>query len=142
MWPRVCKALGREDWLADPRLRTREDRARHADELEAGVVAWCRERTVDQVVGAMTAQGVPAAPVNDVPHAARDPHVAAREVLMEVPDPVAGRIHVSGKSIHLSRTPMIVGSAPTVGQHTDEVLSAVLGYSTEKIAALRGEGVI
>ncbi len=142
MWPRVCKALGREDWLADPTLRTREDRARHAGELEADIVAWCRERTVDQVVGAMTAQGVPAAPVNDVPHAARDPHVAAREVLMEVPDPVAGRIHVSGKSIHLSRTPMIVGSAPTVGQHTDEVLSAVLGYSKEKIAALRREGVI
>jgi formyl-CoA transferase len=80
--------------------------------------------------------------VNDVPRAARDPHIAAREVLMEVPDAVAGRIHVAGKSIHFSRTPMTVGSTPAVGQHTADILTRVLGYSQEQIALLKRDGAI
>ncbi|MEE9284538.1 MAG: CoA transferase [Dehalococcoidia bacterium] len=142
MWPRVCRVLGRADWLDDPRLKTRDGRAQHAEEAEAVIVAWCRERTVQQVVDAFSEEGVPAAPVNDVPGAARDPHIAAREVLVETPDPVAGSLHVAGKMIHFSRTEMVVGSTPTVGQHTDEVLTETLGYPPERVAELKEAGVV
>ena len=142
MWLPACRAMGRADWPADPSLRTRKDREKHAAELEAGVEAWCRERTVQEVVDAFVREGVPVSPVNDVPAAAADPHLAARELLMEVPDPVAGRIHVAGKMVKLSRTEMVVGSAPTIGQHTDEVLKSILRYTPERIKALRAEGVV
>jgi crotonobetainyl-CoA:carnitine CoA-transferase CaiB-like acyl-CoA transferase len=59
-----------------------------------------------------------------------------------VPDPVAGTMWVSGKSIKFSRTPMVVGSAPTVGQHTREVLTELLGYSDQKAQALVDEEVV
>jgi formyl-CoA transferase len=61
---------------------------------------------------------------------------------VEVPDAVAGSIHVTGKMIKFSRTPMVVGQTPVVGQHTREILSGVLGYSGERIEALSDAGVI
>ena len=74
--------------------------------------------------------------------AATDPHLKEREILVEVPDPVAGRIHVAGKMIKFSRTPMVVGSAPVVGEHTEEILRDTLGYSRQRIDALRGQGAV
>ena len=62
--------------------------------------------------------------------------------MMEVPDPVAGTMWVSGKSIKFSRTPMVVGSAPTVGQHTREVLTKLLGYSDDETQALVDDEVV
>ena len=62
--------------------------------------------------------------------------------MMEVPDPVAGTMWVSGKSIKFSRTPMVVGSAPTVGQHTREVLADLLGFADERVEALIDRGVV
>ena len=142
MWPAACRAMGRSDWLEDPRFKTRADRARLSQELEPGVQEWCRQRTVQEVVEAFSGEGLPVAPVNDLPQAARDPHLAAREVLTEVPDPVAGTIHVAGKMIKFSRTEMVVGSAPTVGQHSDEVLTGILGYTQEQMKALRSAEAI
>lgn len=65
-----------------------------------------------------------------------------REVIKEVDDPIAGKIQVAGSMIKLSRTPMVVGTTPMVGQHTREVLAGTLGYSDEKIEALAENGVV
>ena len=62
--------------------------------------------------------------------------------MVEVPDPTAGSIHVTGKVIKFSRTPMVVGSAPAIGEHNDDVLRDLLGYSGETVDELRRAGVI
>ena len=85
---------------------------------------------------------IPCAPVNDVVQAANEPHLREREIMMEVPDPVAGTMWVSGKMIKFSRTPMVVGSAPTPGQHNEEILKDILGYSDDKVAELQDAEVI
>jgi crotonobetainyl-CoA:carnitine CoA-transferase CaiB-like acyl-CoA transferase len=59
-----------------------------------------------------------------------------------VPDFLAGDIAVSGDYWHFSRTPVVVGSTPQVGEHNDEVLCDMLGYSTEEVAQMRAEQVI
>jgi crotonobetainyl-CoA:carnitine CoA-transferase CaiB-like acyl-CoA transferase len=61
---------------------------------------------------------------------------------VEVPDPIAGTIAVSGDYWHFSRSEVPVGSTPTVGQHTDEILGGLLGFSSDKLATLREERVI
>lgn len=142
MWARLCRALDRPDLLDDPRSATRAGRREHSAWLEAELAAWFAGRTTVEAVDRLSAHSVPAAPVNGVEQAAADPHLHEREVLVEVPDPVAGRIHVAGKMIKLDRTPMVVGPAPTVGQHTEEVLAGVLGYSDDAIEALRSDGVV
>jgi formyl-CoA transferase len=57
-------------------------------------------------------------------------------------DPVAGEMYLPGATVKLSRTPARVGPVPTVGQHTDEVLGALLGYDHARLAALRAMGAI
>ena len=85
---------------------------------------------------------VVAAPVNTIPQAAQDSHPWERRAMVEVPDFLAGTIAVSGDFWHFSRTPAIVGSTPKVGEHNEEVLDDLLGYSEEEIATLYANDVI
>ena len=142
MWTRICEALERPDLLKDPRFATRQERSDRAEELEQEVAGWFLERTMQKASDHLSRFSVPCSPVNDVAQAANDPHLSEREILMEVPDPIAGSIHVAGKMIKFSRTPMVVGSTPMVGEHTEEVLRDVLGYSGERIRALEESGVV
>jgi formyl-CoA transferase len=85
---------------------------------------------------------VPCAPVNTISQSAVEEHLAARDVMVEVPDENAGTMFVTGRVMKFSRSGMPVGSAPTVGQHTDEILSGLLGRSPDEIADLRAAGVV
>ncbi len=142
MWPRVCEALEHPEWLDDPRFATRDDRTENVDVLEEGISEWLKLRSTKEAVEDLSAHSIPCAPVNTTEQAANEPQLHEREIMMEVPDPVAGTMWVSGKSIKFSRTPMVVGSAPTVGQHTREVLTELLGYSDEKAQSLVDEEVV
>ena len=83
-----------------------------------------------------------AAPVHTIAEAAEDSHPWERGALKEVPDFLAGTIAVSGDFWHFSRTPAVVGSTPRVGEHNEEILSGLLGFSAEEIADMRREKVI
>ncbi len=142
MWPRVCEALEHPEWLDDPRFATRDDRTENVDVLEEGISEWLKQRSTKEAVEDLSAHSIPCAPVNTTEQAANEPQLHEREIMMEVPDPVAGTMWVSGKSIKFSRTPMVVGSAPTVGQHTREVLTELLRYSNEEAQALVDDEVV
>ena len=105
------------------------------------LVNWFPERTTAEAVQTLSDAGVPVAPVNDIPRAAQDPHLREREVMVEVSDQAAGTIHVTGRVIKFSRSGMPVGSAPEIGEHSEEILHGVLGLSATEIEALRAGGV-
>ena len=142
IWSRVCAALDRPEWLDDPRFTDRSSRDANIAALESVVSKWFADRTTKDAVDHLSNHSIPAAPINSVEQAAVEPHLTEREVLVEVPDPIAGKIHVSGKYIKFSRTPMVVGSTPTLGEHTDEVLGDILGYPAERIEELKTQGVV
>ena len=142
MWLRLCEATGKSEWLGDDRFATRDLRSQNAAALEEGLSEWFADKEMQAAADLLASYGVPCSPVNTTAQAARDPHLTEREIMMEVPDPVAGTMWVTGKSIKLSRTPMTVGETPVVGQHTDEILRDVLGYGAERIAALSESQVI
>lgn len=142
MWGRFCKAIRRQDLINDARFSSRTERKKNFKELELEIEKWFSDRTTNETVDILSTHSVPAAPINGIEEASRDPHLDEREILVEVPDPVAGSIHVAGKMIKLNRTPMVVKGAPSVGQHTFEVLSKDLGYSKDKIETLLSEGVV
>lgn len=123
-------------------LRGPHRREKNVTIAEEEVAAWFAARTVEEAVDTMSKAGVPCGPVNDVPQAARSPQLWERELLVEVPDPVAGSIHVSGKYIKLSRSENVVGSAPRVGEHTEAILAGLLKYTPEQVQSLREEKVI
>ena len=143
MWQRVAKAMGRPEWLEDPRFASSEVRDRNRDALvEQELSAWFAQHTVKESVELLSAHSVPIVPVNTVAQAAEDPHPWERDLLIEVPDPVAGSIHVSGNIIHYSRSALNIGPTPLPGQHTEEILRESLGMTQEALADLREAQVI
>ena len=104
--------------------------------------AWCAQHTVDEICKALLDIGVPVAPVKTIPEVAKDPHLWAREMLVKQPDALAGDIYVPGVAMKMSATPGQVRPVPTPGQHTDEILSRLLGYDAATLADLRTAKVI
>ena len=142
MWPRVCRALGKPEWLDDPRFTERKVRQQHGSVIAEAVTAVLADLTMQEAIDHFTKHDITAAPVNTILQAEADPHPWERRVMVEVPDPIAGTIAVSGDYWHFSRSEAVVGSTPTVGQHTEELLSDLLGLTPEQVAELREARVV
>ena len=142
MWSRLCEAVEKQEWLEDDRFATRELRTQNADSLEEGLSAWFADKNMQDAADYLASHGVPCSPVNTTAQAAKDPHLKEREIMMEVPDPIAGTMWVTGKAVKFSRTPMVVGTTPLVGEHTTEILSDVLGYDDSRIQSLHEAAVV
>ncbi|MCD6479568.1 CoA transferase, partial [Candidatus Bathyarchaeota archaeon] len=104
---------------------------------------WVSERTVKEVVDTLVEADVAVAPVLNIDEVVEEPHLVARGLFTEVEHPKLGRIKVPTYPVKFSEIRGFkVTSAPMLGQHTEEVLSELLGYSKEEIEGLRREGVI
>jgi crotonobetainyl-CoA:carnitine CoA-transferase CaiB-like acyl-CoA transferase len=112
------------------------------DSPRKAVEAWCLAHTVDEIVAALVEADIPVAPVKTIPEVAKDPHLWEREMLVKMEDPVAGEMYLPGATIKMSKTPGRIGPVPTPGQHTDEVLSQLLGYDRAELNELRQAKVI
>jgi len=112
------------------------------DPRKVAVAKWCEQNTVDHIVSTLLAAEIPVAPVKTIPQAAEDPHLWEREMLVKMPDAVAGEMYLPGATIKMSKTPGRVGHVPTPGEHTDEVLSSLLGYDRPTLDELRQAKVI
>lgn len=104
---------------------------------------WVRERSVGEVMDRLVKADVAVAPVLNIDKVMEEPHLVARGMFKEVEHPKLGRIKVPAFPVKFSDIKGFdVSSAPTLGQHTEEVLSCLLSYSKEEIEELRREGVI
>lgn len=142
IWPRLCEAIGAPEWVDDARFTAFHSRAAAWEVIEERLRGWFGGRTVRESVDRFSALGIPINAVNGVAEAAREPHLHERELLVEVPDPVAGSIHVSGKNIKLSRSETHVGAAPAPGEHTEDILNGLLGFTTKEIDDLQAAGAV
>jgi crotonobetainyl-CoA:carnitine CoA-transferase CaiB-like acyl-CoA transferase len=142
MAERLFRAIGREDMIDDPRFRTNTDRVRNIDECDGTVAAFIAARTLDDNMAIFQAAEVTASPVYEIDQLIDDEHIQARGVIVEAPDDEMGSVLMHNVIPRLSATPgRIRRPAPTLGQHTREMLVAI-GYSAEQIAALAADGVI
>jgi formyl-CoA transferase len=141
MWHALLKAIGREDLIGDGRYETAEARAKHVDDVNAVIEAWTSTRNKYEVTKILAAAGVPCGAVQDTGEVLNDPHLHAREMIVEVPHPVRGSYLTAGNPVKLSASPTKIESAPLLGQHNHEVLTA-LGYKEADIAALEAAGAI
>jgi formyl-CoA transferase len=141
MWHALLKAIGREDLIGDARYETAEARAKHVNEVNAVIEAWTSKRNKYEVTKILAAAGVPCGAVQDTGEVLNDPHLHAREMIVEVPHPVRGSYLTAGNPVKLSASPTKIESAPLLGQHNHEVLTS-LGYGEADIAALKAAGAI
>jgi len=104
---------------------------------------WLQNRKVEEVVKLLIEARIPVGPVQDLSQAISDPHVQAREMIVEVDCPGVGKVKMPGFPLKLSATPGNLNEpAPALGQHNEEVLTSLLGYSREDMAKLKQEQVI
>jgi crotonobetainyl-CoA:carnitine CoA-transferase CaiB-like acyl-CoA transferase len=141
-WERIVKMLGRPELGEDPRFKTNGDRMKNLAALTPILAETFRARPSAHWIREFEAAGVPVGPVNKIGDMLADPQVAAREMVVEVEHPRAGRVKAIGMPIKFSDTPgSMERPAPLLGEHSREVLTQ-LGYSAAGIEALEREGAV
>ncbi|MPZ86557.1 MAG: CoA transferase [Nitriliruptorales bacterium] len=143
LWQRFCeKVVERPEWLEDPRYKEPTGRLENNDALQADVEAVFEQRDTAEWIDLLDAAGVPGGPVYTYDQTLADPHVLAREMVVDAEHPRIGPIKSLGMPIKYSQTPLSIREvAPTLGQHTAEALGAI-GYRDDEIADLHRAGVI
>jgi crotonobetainyl-CoA:carnitine CoA-transferase CaiB-like acyl-CoA transferase len=143
-WHRFARAMGEPAWTSEERFASTERRLVHAAELDQLVAAWTRGQRAEDAMVLLQRAGVAAGLVaNAEDLCARDPQLAARGHFVDVPTPEGRTVRIDGPPFLLSGTPARVsGPGPLLGEHTDQVLSSLLGCSAEEIAALRVQGIV
>jgi crotonobetainyl-CoA:carnitine CoA-transferase CaiB-like acyl-CoA transferase len=145
LFRQLCTAIGRPELGDDPRFRGVTARLEHGDEINAIVSAWVGERTVAEVIELLgpDGAGVPCSPVYGIDQLIDHPQLVARGMIQRVAHAKLGELLLPGVVVKMSDTPGEVRThGPELGQHTDEVLQALLGLSPSDLARLRADQVI
>ncbi len=139
----VADTIGRPGLPADPRFRSDGERSRNDAALRPLIEAWSKTLSVEEAVAAMSRAGVPAAPIQDTAQAVDSEQARVRRLTTRAAHPVLGETELVEQPVHFSGMPRgELGSAPTLGQHSDAVLADVLGMDAAAIGDLRAAGVI
>lgn len=142
---RFATLVGHPEWISDPRFGSRAGWRENITVLREGIAGWAADKTSVQACHALAAAGVASGPVFDAAQVIADPHLAERNMMIEIErtDGVADPVLTPGNPVKLSG---LVESAPTrppwLGEHTDQVLSTELGLSPSQLSELRTAGVI
>ena len=142
-WGRICRALGLEDYEHDPRYNSLEQRRERRDEVNAMIEGVTAGMTVKELEAILNEHQVPNAPILGVGEALAQPQVVARNMVINTPHSRLGEVPIVNRSIQFSDAAQAAPTPPpTLGEHTDAVLSSALGLSAAEIAELKSSGVI
>ncbi|MBE0529582.1 MAG: CoA transferase [Rhodospirillales bacterium] len=142
-FPRVVKAAGLDALLDDPRFKTIPDRLKNADALETIIGEWMKQHPAEEVVELMGSTGAPCAKIATIDEVVQNPQLRHRGQIIDIEHPKAGTVTMHGLTMKMSETPpSIRRPAPSLGEHTAEVLSEWLGYTEGQIDKLTEDGVL
>ncbi len=138
-WPRIARVIGKEWMIEDPRFSTVEKRFENKSELEDLIEEGLLQADTEDWLELMRVEDISSGPVNTLEQAVDDPQIVHNKTMIAVDHPVCGKtksvecpIRTVGDADERSHSP-----PPTLGQHTDEVLAELLGYSEEKAGRLK-----
>lgn len=136
LWEKLCGVLGTPEYVTDPRFATNAARVENVEELYKIIHEISVTKTTAEWMETLDKAGLPVGPINTIDKVVADPQIIARDMIVEVDHPVAGKMKIAGNPIKLSDTPGEVKyAAPTLGQHTDEILKDLLAWSPDQISA-------
>jgi formyl-CoA transferase len=136
-WEALCRVMGKAHLIGEPRFATPQLRYDNSAEIDAFITEWSLQRDKHECMRVLGDAGVPASAVLDTLELYNDPELRRRDVFVTLPHPDRGQFTMPGCPVRMSDSPHAPTAAPLLGAHTDEVLSQVLGYSEDKIAALK-----
>jgi crotonobetainyl-CoA:carnitine CoA-transferase CaiB-like acyl-CoA transferase len=143
-WAKFCQAIERPDLVGHEGATSGPERAKNISGWLGEIIeAWFRQQTKAEATEKLLAVGLPIGPVQNAQEIFECPHVEARQLLIDVPDPILGSVKLVGPAVKMSGSPGPVAKpAPLLGQHNAEILAEMLGYSEEQIVKLKEESVI
>jgi len=142
IYKRLMHAIGRADMAEDPQFAQNDGRAAQEKLIDAAIAGWTSAHTIDEVLEVLERAEVPAGRIYSVKDIVADPHYQARGMLLDTELPDGVHVKMPGIVPKLSETPGEVRwQGPTLGEHTDSILSA-LGIAAAEIAAMRQRGVV
>lgn len=142
-WATLCSVIGRPELKDDPRFATNSARVSNRAALWDVLNEAFSARDADEWLASLEEAGLPCGPINTVPDVFKHPQAEARGLALTSQHPSAGQVQLPGFPYLLSQTPAEIRRAPPLlGQHTEEVLEELLGYSIDKIGSLREQSAI
>jgi CoA:oxalate CoA-transferase len=140
---RLYSVMGREDLFDTPLCTNQKIRYQHKAEIDALVGDWTKNQKADDIVRQLMSVDVPCARVPSFGEVCNDPQLLNRNMIIDVEQPLSGKVRVPGSPYKMSKTPGDVNHhSPYLGENNLEIYSEMLGYSQEEIDRLSGSGII
>ena len=142
-WVNLCKAIGRPELAKDPNFDTGAKRSERWKEIHALLEEAFLTKPAEEWLKVLIEADIPCGPVNTLDKAFLDPQVLEQNMVVSIDHPEAGKVKLVGNPIKMSGNPeQTFKPSPTIGQHNQEILSEILGYSDEKLNMLKQEKII
>ena len=143
VWRRFIKLMDREDLDQNPKFKTQRSRAANQDELHAIVAEWVQEKQLEDLLGLLEKAGVPATKINNIADIFQDPHIRARENIIETVLESGRKIMTMGIVPKLSVSPgRVEFVAPPLGAHNEDIYKGLLRLGDEEFQDLKRKGII
>jgi len=141
VWDKICKVIGKEEWITHPRYAKPEARLPHLMEIFGVIEEWTKTKTKFEAMDILNEYDIPCGPILSMKELAEEPSLRKTGTVVEVDHPTRGKYLTVGNPIKMSDSPSDVKRSPLLGEHTEEVL-AELGYKPGQIAEMRAEKAI
>lgn len=142
-WRKICQLMDREYLVDHEKFVSGNLRKQNEGEVEAIISDWCKHKTVDEIESLLEENGIPCAPVNSIERVINDKHIQQRKSIISFDYPGVGEFRVAGFPVKFSKIDTSLNfRANTLGEHNDEIICGMLGYSKEEYEELQKKGVI
>jgi formyl-CoA transferase len=142
VWGAICDIIGKPEWKTDPDFATPPARLPRLRKIFDTIEQWTMTRTKFEVMEICNGQDIPVGPILSMKEIAEESSLRATGTVVEVDHPVRGKYLTVGNPIKLSDSPADVRRSPLLGEHTEEILRKVLGYSPKEVEEIRHSGAI
>ena len=142
VWEPICDIIGKPEWKEAPGYKTPPERLDKLNEVFDAIEQWTMTKTKFEVMDICNPKNIPVGPILSMKEIMEDEGLQATGTIVKVPHPERGEYYTVGCPIKMSDSPVEVERSPLLGEHTMEILSEVLGYSTDEVASIAASGAV
>ena len=142
VWQKICDVIGKPEWKEDPELATPPLRLPHLNKIFGAIEEWTMTKTKYEVMEICNPHDIPVGPILSMKELAEEPSLRETGTIVEVDHPERGPYLSVGCPVKLSDNDVVVERSPLLGEHSEEILGEVLGYSAAEIASLKEAGAV
>jgi formyl-CoA transferase len=142
VWGPICDLIGEPTWKTDPEFATPRARLPKLNQIFARIEAWTMTKTKFEVMNLCNAVDIPVGPILSMKEIAEEKSLRDTGTVVEVDHPVRGKYLSVGNPIKMSDSITQVERSPLLGEHTDEILTKVLGFKANEVAEIKNSGAL